>query len=146
MVATGGCFDLLHPGHLSLLRQARALGDALVVCVNSDESVRRRKGPGRPIVPAAGRIALLEALDPVDAVIVFDEDTPAALLETVRPDVWVKGGDYSIRDLPEEPVVRRHGGRVVIIPLLSGYSTSRLVSAARTAAQPQVRRRMKEKV
>ena len=80
------------------LRQARALGDALVVCVNSDESVRRRKGPGRPIVPAAGRIALLEALDPVDAVIMFDEDSPAALLETVRPDVWVKGGDYTISD------------------------------------------------
>jgi D-beta-D-heptose 7-phosphate kinase/D-beta-D-heptose 1-phosphate adenosyltransferase len=149
LVATGGCFDLLHPGHLSLLRQARALGDALVVCVNSDESVRRRKGPGRPIVPAAGRIALLEALDPVDAVIMFDEDTPAALLNTVRPDVWVKGGDYTISELPEEPVVRRHGGRVVIIPLLDGYSTSRLVSAARElelAAQAQLRRRMKEKV
>jgi D-beta-D-heptose 7-phosphate kinase/D-beta-D-heptose 1-phosphate adenosyltransferase len=149
LVATGGCFDLLHPGHLSLLRQARALGDALVVCVNSDESVRRRKGPGRPIVPAAGRIALLEALEPVDAVIMFDEDTPATLLETLRPDVWVKGGDYTISELPEEPVVCRHGGRVVIIPLLDGYSTSRLVSAARereTAAQSQFRRRMKEKV
>ena len=149
LVATGGCFDLLHPGHLSLLRRARALGDALVVCVNSDESVRRRKGPARPIVPAAGRIAMLEALEPVDAVIMFDEDTPAALLETVRPDVWVKGGDYTISELPEEPVVRRYGGRVVIIPLLDGYSTSRLVSAARglgTAAQSQFRRRMKEKV
>lgn len=142
LVATGGCFDLLHPGHLSLLRQARALGDALVVCVNSDESVRRRKGPGRPIVPAAGRIAMLEALEPVDAVIMFDEDTPAALLETVRPDVWVKGGDYTVGELPEEPVVRRHGGRVVIIPLIGGYSTSRLVAAA----QSQRRRRTKEKV
>jgi rfaE bifunctional protein nucleotidyltransferase chain/domain/rfaE bifunctional protein kinase chain/domain len=149
LVATGGCFDLLHPGHLSLLRRARALGDALVVCVNSDESVRRRKGPGRPILPAADRIALLEALEPVDAVITFDQDTPAALLETVRPDVWVKGGDYTVGDLPEEPVVRRHGGRVVIIPLVGGYSTSRLVAAAReleTAAQPQFRRRMEEKV
>jgi D-beta-D-heptose 7-phosphate kinase / D-beta-D-heptose 1-phosphate adenosyltransferase len=149
LVATGGCFDLLHPGHLSLLRQARTLGDALVVCVNSDESVRRRKGPGRPIVSAAGRIALLEALEPVDAVIMFDEDTPTALLETLRPDVWVKGGDYTISDLPEEPVVRRHGGQIVIIPLVGGYSTSQLVSAAReleTAAQPQFRRRMKEKV
>ena len=146
LVATGGCFDLLHPGHLSLLRQARALGDALVVCVNSDESVRRRKGPGRPIVPAADRIALLEALEPVDAVIIFDEDTPAALLETVRPDVWVKGGDYTIGDLPEEPVVRRHGGRIVIIPLVGGYSTSRLVSAARSAAQSQFRRPLKERV
>jgi D-beta-D-heptose 7-phosphate kinase / D-beta-D-heptose 1-phosphate adenosyltransferase len=146
LVATGGCFDLLHPGHLSLLTQARALGDALVVCVNSDESVRRRKGPSRPIVPAADRIALLEALEPVDAVIKFDEDTPAMLLETVRPDVWVKGGDYTIGDMPEAPVVHRYGGRVVIIPLLAGYSTSQLVTAARTAAHPQLRRRTKEKV
>jgi rfaE bifunctional protein nucleotidyltransferase chain/domain len=144
LVATGGCFDLLHPGHLSLLKQARALGDALVVCVNSDESVRRRKGPGRPIVLAADRIALLEALEPVDAVIMFDEDTPTTLLATVRPDVWVKGGDYTIGDLPEAPVVHRYGGRVVIIPLLAGYSTTQLVSAARTAAAP--RRRTKEKV
>jgi D-beta-D-heptose 7-phosphate kinase/D-beta-D-heptose 1-phosphate adenosyltransferase len=97
-------------------------------------------------VPEAGRVALLEALEPVDAVIMFDEDTPAALLESVRPDVWVKGGDYTISELPEEPVVRRHGGRVVIIPLVDGYSTSRLVAAARTAAQPQFRRRTKEKV
>lgn len=141
LVATGGCFDLLHPGHLSLLRQARALGDALVVCVNSDESVRRRKGPSRPIVPAADRITLLEALEPVDAVIMFDEDTPAALLETLRPDVWVKGGDYIISDLPEALTVHRHGGQVVIIPLLGRYSTSRLVSAVR---RPQTRRRKKE--
>ncbi|HWR47556.1 MAG TPA: PfkB family carbohydrate kinase [Pseudonocardiaceae bacterium] len=146
LVATGGCFDLLHPGHLSLLRQARALGDALVVCLNSDESVRRRKGPGRPIVPAADRIALLEALEPVDAVITFDEDTPTALLETLRPDLWVKGGDYTVGDLPEAPVVRRHGGQIVIIPLIGGYSTSRLVSAARTARGPEIRRWRKENV
>jgi rfaE bifunctional protein nucleotidyltransferase chain/domain/rfaE bifunctional protein kinase chain/domain len=146
LVATGGCFDLLHPGHLSLLRQARALGDALVVCVNSDESVRRRKGPSRPIVPAADRIALIEALEPVDAVIMFDEDTPTALLETLRPDVWVKGGDYTISDLPEAPVVHRHGGQIVIIPLISGYSTSRLVAAPRTAWRPETRRRRKENV
>ncbi|MGH3719944.1 MAG: D-glycero-beta-D-manno-heptose 1-phosphate adenylyltransferase [Pseudonocardiaceae bacterium] len=146
LVATGGCFDLLHPGHLSLLRQARALGDALVVCVNSDESVRRRKGPDRPIVPAADRIALLEALEPVDAVIMFDEDTPTALLETLRPDVWVKGGDYTVGELPEAAVVHRHGGRTVIIPLLSGYSTSRLVTAARTARRPEIRHWSKENV
>lgn len=139
LVATGGCFDLLHPGHLSLLRQARALGDALVVCVNSDESVRRRKGPERPLVAAADRIALLEALEPVDAVIMFEEDTPTALLETLRPDLWVKGGDYTADELPEAAVVHRHGGQVMIIPLLSGYSTSRLVLAARTARGPGMR-------
>jgi D-beta-D-heptose 7-phosphate kinase / D-beta-D-heptose 1-phosphate adenosyltransferase len=146
LVATGGCFDLLHRGHLSLLRQARALGDALVVCVNSDESVRRRKGSDRPIVPAADRIALLEALEPVDAVIMFDEDTPTALLETLRPDLWVKGGDYTIIDLPEAPVVRRHGGQIVLVPLVSGYSTSRLVSAARTGQRPEIRLTRKENV
>lgn len=146
LVATGGCFDLLHPGHLSLLRQARALGDALVVCVNSDESVRRRKGPSRPIVPAVDRIALLEALEPVDAVIMFAEDTPAALLETLRPDVWVKGGDYTISDLPEAPILRRHGAQIVIIPLVSGYSTSRIVAAIPTARRTGNQRRRKEKV
>jgi rfaE bifunctional protein nucleotidyltransferase chain/domain len=146
LVATGGCFDLLHPGHLSLLRQARALGDALVVCVNSDESVRRRKGPDRPIVPATDRIALLEALEPVDEVIMFEEDTPTTLLEMLRPDLWVKGGDYTVRDLPEAPVVRRHGGQIVLIPLVGGYSTSRLVSAARAVARPEVRLRRKENV
>ena len=130
LVATGGCFDLLHPGHLSLLRRARALGDGLVVCLNSDESVRRLKGPSRPIVPAAGRIALLEALEPVDAVAVFDEDTPAELLDRLRPDIWVKGGDYTVADLPEAPLVSRYGGQTVIIPLVEGYSTSRLVAAA----------------
>jgi rfaE bifunctional protein nucleotidyltransferase chain/domain/rfaE bifunctional protein kinase chain/domain len=146
LVATGGCFDLLHPGHLSLLRQARALGDTLVVCVNSDESVRRRKGPDRPVVLAADRIALLEALEPVDVVIMFEEDTPTALLEMLRPDVWVKGGDYTITDLPEASVIRRHGGQIVLIPLVSGYSTSRLVSAVRAAARPLSGLRRKENV
>jgi rfaE bifunctional protein nucleotidyltransferase chain/domain/rfaE bifunctional protein kinase chain/domain len=144
LVATGGCFDVLHPGHVNLLRQARALGDVLVVCVNSDESVRRRKGPGRPVVPAAGRIAVLEALEPVDAVIMFDADTPAELLETLRPDVWVKGGDYTIEQLPEAPVVRRYGGQVVIIPLVGGYSTSRLLASARDAPQPPAAHHRKE--
>jgi D-beta-D-heptose 7-phosphate kinase/D-beta-D-heptose 1-phosphate adenosyltransferase len=150
LVATGGCFDLLHPGHLSLLTQARALGDALVVCVNSDSSVRRRKGPGRPIVPAADRIALLEALNPVDAVVAFDEDTPGPLLESLRPDVWVKGGDYVMSELPEAPVVRQHGGQVVIIPLVGEYSTSRLIWAARTLPPARLptgtRSRKEEKV
>ncbi|MDQ4093422.1 MAG: D-glycero-beta-D-manno-heptose 1-phosphate adenylyltransferase [Actinomycetota bacterium] len=135
LVATGGCFDLLHPGHLSLLRQARALGDGLVVCLNSDESVRRRKGPSRPIVPVAGRIALLEALEPVDAVAVFDEDTPVELLAQLRPDIWVKGGDYTVADLPEASLISRYGGQTVIIPLVPGYSTSRLVATAQARSQ-----------
>ncbi|OXM57236.1 D-beta-D-heptose 1-phosphate adenosyltransferase [Amycolatopsis thailandensis] len=133
LVATGGCFDLLHPGHASLLRQARALGDALVVCLNSDESVRGLKGPGRPIVAARDRARLLTELGSVDAVAVFDEPDPAALLDRLRPDVWVKGGDYADTELPESAVVHRHGGEIVLIPTIRGYSTSRLVAAAEGA-------------
>ncbi|MCW2632302.1 MAG: D-beta-D-heptose 7-phosphate kinase, partial [Pseudonocardia sp.] len=130
VVATGGCFDLLHPGHLSLLRRARAAGDALVICLNSDASVRRLKGPGRPIANQDDRVRMLEALDPVDAVVMFDEDTPARILAELRPDVWVKGGDYVEPGLPEAAVVREYGGEVLLLPLVDGYSTSRLVAAA----------------
>ncbi|MFI6368029.1 D-glycero-beta-D-manno-heptose 1-phosphate adenylyltransferase [Nocardia sp. NPDC050630] len=132
LVATGGCFDLLHPGHLSLLRQARAMGDALVVCLNSDDSVRRLKGPRRPIVTARDRARMLTELSSVDAVVVFDESSPSALLERLRPDVWVKGGDYSGADLPEAEVVRGYGGEIVLIPTVRGYSTSQLVAATRS--------------
>lgn len=133
LIATGGCFDLLHPGHVSLLRQARALGDALVVCLNSDASVRRLKGPGRPLVRDRDRARLLTALSFVDAVAVFDEPSPAAVLEKLRPHVWVKGGDYAEAGLPEREVVERHGGEVVFVPTVPGYSTSRLVAAAASA-------------
>lgn len=131
LVATGGCFDLLHPGHIALLRQARALGDALIVCLNSDDSVRRRKGSGRPIVAEADRAHLLAELSCVDAVAVFGEGSPARLLERLRPDVWVKGSDYAESDLPEAEVIRRHGGEIVLVPTVPGYSTSRLVATAR---------------
>ncbi|GAA4661938.1 MULTISPECIES: D-glycero-beta-D-manno-heptose 1-phosphate adenylyltransferase [Amycolatopsis] len=127
LVATGGCFDLLHPGHVSLLRHARSLGDALIVCVNSDASVRRLKGPTRPVVPAADRVRVLAALESVDAVAVFEESSPAALLEKIRPDVWVKGGDYAGTELPEAEVVRAHGGEIVLVPFVDGYSTTRLL-------------------
>ncbi|MEU4341880.1 PfkB family carbohydrate kinase [Nocardia sp. NPDC023852] len=131
LVATGGCFDLLHPGHVSLLRQARAMGDGLVVCLNSDASVRRLKGPRRPIVTARDRARLLIELSSVDAVVVFDESSPSALLDRLRPDVWVKGGDYSGADLPEAEVVRGYGGEIALIPTVRGYSTSQLVAATR---------------
>jgi D-beta-D-heptose 7-phosphate kinase/D-beta-D-heptose 1-phosphate adenosyltransferase len=130
LIATGGCFDLLHPGHVSLLRQARALGDALVVCLNSDASVRGLKGPGRPLVHDRDRARLLAALSFVDAVAVFDEPSPTTVLERLRPHVWVKGGDYARAGLPEREVVERHGGEVVLVPTVPGYSTSRLVAAA----------------
>jgi rfaE bifunctional protein nucleotidyltransferase chain/domain len=134
LVATGGCFDLLHPGHVTLLRQARALGDALVVCLNSDESVRALKGAGRPILRAVDRARMLTELSSVDAVAVFDERSPSALLARIRPDVWVKGGDYTGKDVPEAATVRRHGGEVVLLPTVDGHSTTRLVQAAQ--AQP----------
>ncbi|APU20094.1 PfkB family carbohydrate kinase [Actinoalloteichus sp. GBA129-24] len=130
LVATGGCFDLLHPGHLSLLQQSRALGDALIVCLNSDDSVRRLKGLGRPILQARDRARLLTELASVDAVAIFDEPSPAALLERLCPDVWVKGGDYTGTQLPESEIVQRHGGETVLIPTVHGYSTSQLVAAA----------------
>ena len=131
VVATGGCFDLLHAGHVASLRAARRLGDWLVVCVNSDDSVRRLKGPGRPLVPAADRVRVLEALECVDAVTVFDEDTPVQVLRRLRPQVWAKGGDYAGRDVPEAAVLQEWGGQAVVLPYLEGRSTTGL---ARTAA------------
>jgi len=130
VVATGGCFDLLHPGHVRTLQAARRLGDCLVVCLNGDASVRRLKGPGRPLVPELDRAAVLEALGCVDAVRIFQEDTPEKVLGEIRPDIWAKGGDYSEADLPEACVVRRWGGRTVILPYLAGRSTTQLIEDA----------------
>jgi rfaE bifunctional protein nucleotidyltransferase chain/domain len=131
VVATGGCFDLLHAGHVALLRAARGLGDCLVVCLNSDESVRRLKGEGRPLVTAADRARVLEALEFVDAVEVFDEDTPVEVLRRLRPDVWAKGGDYALSDLPEAAVLDEWGGQAVVLPYLDGRSTTALIDLAR---------------
>lgn len=132
LVATGGCFDLLHTGHVRLLHQARQLGDALVVLLNSDASVRRLKGPRRPVMAAEDRARVLSALACVDAVVIFDESSPERALEQLWPDVWVKGGDYTERDLPEAEVIRRHGGEVVLVPTVAGYSSSNLIAAARS--------------
>jgi rfaE bifunctional protein nucleotidyltransferase chain/domain len=132
VVATGGCFDLIHPGHVATLRAARGLGDCLVVCINSDDSVRRLKGPSRPLVTAADRARVLEALEFVDAVVVFEEDTPAEVLDRLRPDVWAKGGDYAGADLPEAAVLRTWGGQAVVLPYLDGHSTTALVERSRS--------------
>jgi rfaE bifunctional protein nucleotidyltransferase chain/domain len=131
VVATGGCFDLLHAGHVATLRAARGLGDCLIVCINSDDSVRRLKGPSRPLVTAPDRARVLEALEFVDAVVVFDEDTPAEVLDRLRPDVWAKGGDYAGADLPEAAVLRRWSGQAVVLPYLDGHSTTALVERSR---------------
>jgi D-beta-D-heptose 7-phosphate kinase / D-beta-D-heptose 1-phosphate adenosyltransferase len=127
VVATGGCFDLLHAGHVDSLRAARGLGDCLVVCLNSDASVRRLKGAGRPVVGQEDRARVLQALECVDAVLVFDEDTPEQILRTLRPDVWAKGGDYAGAELPEAPVLAEWGGALVVLPYLRGRSTSDMV-------------------
>ncbi len=129
IVATGGCFDLLHAGHIETLRAARALGDFLVVCLNSDASVTRLKGKGRPLVTAGDRARVLEALACVDAVVVFDEDTPAEALTKIRPHIWAKGGDYSGQTLPETAVLTQWGGQVVVLPYLAGKSTTALIAA-----------------
>jgi D-beta-D-heptose 7-phosphate kinase/D-beta-D-heptose 1-phosphate adenosyltransferase len=130
VVATGGCFDLLHPGHVHTLQAARALGDCLVVCLNSDASVRRLKGPRRPVVEQGDRAAVLAALGCVDAVEIFDQDTPVQVLQRLRPDLWVKGGDYAAADLPEAPVLASWGGRVIVLPFVEGRSTTRLIQEA----------------
>src|SRR5712692_9878285 len=127
IVFTNGCFDLLHVGHTRYLQQARAMGDMLVVGVNTDASVRRLKGPQRPLVPEAERAELIAALECVDHVILFDEDTPEALIAEVRPYRHVKGGDYQADDLPETRLVRDLGGEVVILPFTEGRSTTTLV-------------------
>jgi D-beta-D-heptose 7-phosphate kinase/D-beta-D-heptose 1-phosphate adenosyltransferase len=133
VVATGGCFDLLHAGHVSMLEAARALGDCLIVCLNSDASVRRLKGPDRPLVSEDDRAAVLRALASVDAVAVFEENDPRAVLRTLRPHVWVKGGDYEVDDLPEAAVLAEWGGRAVIVPYVPEHSTTRLIEVARVA-------------
>lgn len=127
VVATGGCFDLLHAGHLRMLQSARALGDCLIVCLNADASVTALKGAGRPIMSAADRAALLRSLECVDAVVVFEERTPTAVLSRLRPDVWVKGGDYDPSQLPEAEVVASWGGQAVVVPYLPGRSTRTLI-------------------
>jgi D-beta-D-heptose 7-phosphate kinase/D-beta-D-heptose 1-phosphate adenosyltransferase len=134
VVATGGCFDLLHAGHVSVLQAARALGDCLVVLLNSDDSVRRLKGPSRPLQRQDDRATVLRALGCVDAVVVFDEDTPAAVLDRLRPDVFAKGGDYALTSIPEADVVATWGGQAVVLPYLDGKSTTNLIQEAASRA------------
>ncbi len=128
VVFTNGCFDLLHPGHVEYLAQARALGDALVVGLNSDASVRRLNGAGRPLVPEAGRAAMLAGLRSVDAVTLFDEDTPLELISALLPDVLVKGGDYDLDGIVGRDAVEKAGGDVRVLPFVEGYSTTDILT------------------
>ncbi|NCD24656.1 MAG: D-glycero-beta-D-manno-heptose 1-phosphate adenylyltransferase [Deltaproteobacteria bacterium] len=127
VVFTNGCFDILHPGHVDYLARARALGSRLVVGLNSDASVTRLKGPGRPVNDQASRALVLAALECVDHVVVFDEDTPLELIRKVRPDVLVKGGDWSVDKIVGRDLVEARGGRVLSLPLLPGHSTTAII-------------------
>ncbi|HET6880297.1 MAG TPA: D-glycero-beta-D-manno-heptose 1-phosphate adenylyltransferase [Pirellulales bacterium] len=131
IVFTNGCFDLLHAGHVQLLEEARRLGDVLVVAVNSDASVRRLKGPTRPVVREAERAAMLASLACVDFVVIFDEDTPHRLLEAIRPDVLVKGGTYRAEEVVGREIVEAYGGRVCVTSRIDGVSTTKLVESVR---------------
>ena len=129
IVMTNGCFDLLHAGHVEYLSRARAMGDRLLVAVNDDASVRALKGDGRPVTPLEDRLTVLAALSSVDWVVPFSEETPARLISRVLPEVLVKGGDYRIEDIAGADVVQQNGGRVEIVPLITGRSTSRTIGA-----------------
>lgn len=131
MVFTNGCFDILHVGHVRYLGAARALGDCLVVGLNSDASVRRLKGAARPVNEEADRAEVLDALRAVDYVTIFDEPTAAELIEILRPDVYVKGGDYTMDTLPEAKIVKGYGGRVELIDLVPDRSTTRVIEKLR---------------
>lgn len=127
IVFTNGCFDLLHPGHLEILEKSREMGDCLFVGLNTDDSVIRLKGSSRPVQSLESRAAILSSLRFVDCVIPFSEDTPISLIEKILPDVLVKGGDYTVRQVVGAEIVMGNGGRVEIVPLLEEYSTSSIV-------------------
>ena len=134
-MAAGGCFDVLHAGHVRLLEQARGLGDHLVVLINGDDSIRRLKGRGRPLNPVEDRVAVLRSLTCVDEVVVFDEDTPSEALRALRPHLFVKGADYQGAEIEERQVLAPWGGQVVLVPLVKGRSTTRLIHTAAAAGE-----------
>jgi D-beta-D-heptose 7-phosphate kinase/D-beta-D-heptose 1-phosphate adenosyltransferase len=135
VVFTNGCFDLLHPGHIRSLESARALGDVLIVGLNSDASVRRLKGEGRPVIPQQERAEILAALECVDAVVIFDNPTPREVIARLLPDVLVKGGDWASDQIVGREEVEAAGGRVASVPTLPGYSTSEILRKIREGAK-----------
>ena len=137
IVFTNGCFDILHPGHTRYLFSARALGDFLVVAVNSDRSVCSIKGPGRPVIPQEARAELLSALNCVDGVVIFDEDNPLKVIQYLMPNILVKGGDWKEEEIIGADVVRKAGGEVRRIPYISGFSTTDLIKKIKDQGSPQ---------
>jgi rfaE bifunctional protein nucleotidyltransferase chain/domain len=136
VVFTNGCFDLLHPGHIETLEKARSLGDALVVGVNGDRSVRDMKGEGRPILPEQERAEMLAALECVDGVVIFNEPTPRRIIAALLPDVLVKGGDWASAKIVGREEVEAAGGQVISIPIVAGYSTSAILAKIRNLEAP----------
>jgi len=128
IVFTNGCFDIIHAGHVQYLSQAKALGDVLIVGLNSDDSVHRLKGPTRPINSEEDRAVVLSALKPVDYVVIFDDDTPFELIKSIRPNILVKGGDYKIEDIVGADIVAESGGETIVLPFLAGRSTTNLIN------------------
>jgi D-beta-D-heptose 7-phosphate kinase/D-beta-D-heptose 1-phosphate adenosyltransferase len=131
VVFTNGCFDLLHRGHVHVLRQAKAAGDLLVVAINSDQSVKAIKGPTRPVAAEMDRLELIAAMEMVDYVILFDEPDPSKLITAIKPNVLAKGGDWGADGVVGADIVEREGGRVVLVPYLKGYSTSEIIERIR---------------
>lgn len=132
VVFTNGCFDLLHRGHVHMLREAKAQGDLLIVAMNSDSSVKAIKGPSRPIMPAIDRVELIAAMEMVDYVVVYDEPDPYDLIAAIKPDVLAKGGDWSPDKIIGADIVEQHGGRVAVIPYLEGFSTTEIIERIKT--------------
>ena len=132
IVFTNGCFDILHRGHLHVLREAKALGDLLIVAVNSDGSVKRLKGPSRPVISEVGRSELIAALEMVDYVTLFDETDPRRLIEEIQPDILAKGGDWRRDQVVGADIVERSGGKVAVIPYLKGFSTTEIIERVRS--------------
>jgi D-glycero-beta-D-manno-heptose 1-phosphate adenylyltransferase len=135
VVFTNGVFDLLHPGHVRYLETARSLGDALIVGLNADASVRRNKGPSRPVTPEGERAEVLAALASVDAVVIFAEDTPAEIVRALQPDILVKGADWPADQIVGRDTVEARGGRVVLVPVEAGHSTTTIVERVRQASR-----------
>lgn len=131
VVLTNGCFDLLHPGHVHVLRQAKACGDILIVAVNSDRSVKQIKGPNRPVLPETDRVELIGALEMVDFVTLFDEPDPYKVIAELNPDVLAKGGDWKAERIIGADIVKQNGGKVVVIPYLKGFSTTEIIERIR---------------
>ncbi len=131
VVFTNGCFDLLHRGHVHVLRQAKAVGDLLIVAINSDQSVKAIKGPTRPVAAEIDRLELIAAMEMVDYVILFDEPDPSKLITAIKPNVLAKGGDWGADEVVGADIVERQGGRVLLVPYLKGYSTTEMIERIR---------------